>query len=480
MNQRVTFRVLLAAAVLWPAPTLAKPVAPSVFCTSYPSSPVCAGGAPACTFCHTTPPARNTFGVEVAAALLPEAARPLSDEMFAAALPDALTAVETRDSDQDGFTNADEILAGAYPADKNSTPAAAGCPTSSEANGGYDVCNYDQRYVYKKLHLDFCGETVAYDRLLAFDVLEDKWTELHAALDRCLDSEAWIGKDGALYRIAHRKIKPVQSIKSGEDAGDIPLGDYFDDYKLFVYTQIDNHDAREVLTARYFVETENGAYVTVMRAPLEDVQRRGPQVAQLVGEDRRAGMLTTRWNFVLNTMFTAIPRTTAAQAYRSYLGLDIARSEGLDDVPGEPRDYDQKGVQAAECSRCHATLDPLSYPFTRYAGFTGGDIPFSYAPARMRNLSNGPNDPLRDTPEAGVIFDTQVANLQEWANVAANSEAFATATVLDYWLFLMGEPPRPTEQVELEQLWLSFMTEHNYGVERMLHDLIDTEAYGVP
>ena len=45
---------------------------------------------------------------------------------------------------------------------------------------------------------------------------------------------------------------------------------------------------------------------------------------------------------------------------------------------------------------------------------------------------------------------------------------------------LVGEPPRPPEMTEFEQLWKSFKTDHQYGVERMLHDLIMTEAYGVP
>ena len=84
-------------------------------------------------------------------------------------------------------------------------------------------------------------------------------------------------------------------------------------------------------------------------------------------------MITTAWFFVINTMFTAVPRTTAAQAYRSYLGYDIARSEGLIEPPaGTPLiDYDQKGVTEEECAVCHRTLDPLSYAFTRYKGLIG-------------------------------------------------------------------------------------------------------------
>jgi len=75
-------------------------------------------------------------------------------------------------------------------------------------------------------------------------------------------------------------------------------------------------------------------------------------------------MLTTRWFLAKNTMLTPVPRTTAAQAYRAYLGYDIAKLEGLQPVAGEPVDYDRKRVTAEQCAVCHSTLDPLSYPFS--------------------------------------------------------------------------------------------------------------------
>ena len=37
-----------------------------------------------------------------------------------------------------------------------------------------------------------------------------------------------------------------------------------------------------------------------------------------------------------------------------------------------------------------------------------------------------------------------------------------------------------TEQAEFGQLVESFGTSHSWNVERMLHDLIDLEAYGAP
>ena len=40
--------------------------------------------------------------------------------------------------------------------------------------------------------------------------------------------------------------------------------------------------------------------------------------------------------------------------------------------------------------------------------------------------------------------------------------------------------PRPDEAAEFAELWGRFKTVHAYGVDRMLHDLVATEAYGVP
>ena len=84
------------------------------------------------------------------------------------------------------------------------------------------------------------------------------------------------------------------------------------------------------------------------------------------------------------------------------------------------------------------------------------------------------------TPESGVLFGEPVADLVEWAAVAADSEAFRRATVRDYWRLLFHEEPRVTEQGDFGQLVADFGEVHNYRVERMLHALIDTEAYGAP
>jgi hypothetical protein len=182
-------------------------------------------------------------------------------------------------------------------------------------------------------------------------------------------------------------------------------------------------------------------------------------------------------------MFTALPRTTAAQAYRSYLGLDITRLEGLYPVEGEPVDYDRKGVARAECAGCHSTLDPLTYPFASYEGLGGGEGPMgfaSYNPGRLARFTRSDGPRITEVPETGRLLGREVSDLIEWAAVAAESDEFARATVLDYWRLFLGEPPRPDELAELDELVRRFREVHGYSVEAMLHDLVRTEAYGVP
>ena len=457
----------------------------------YPDAPACESSVPDCTFCHSTPPALNPYGVALQSELLPGTPRPLSDQDYAEGLVDALIAIESGDADGDGFTNLEELSQGSFPGDLDSLPSPldySGVP--SDWAPTYQVCEFDYTYAYKKVQLDVCGQSPSRADLDAFQAADDQEQALHEALDACLQTNFWRGRDGIVWNLANRKIRPIASVKAGEDPGGVPLADYLDDYNLFVYTQLDNHDARDVLTAQYFVRRTDGSttrYESYEATYFEELANRGGDDAQFTDPWNRSGMLTTRWSLFLFTMFTAIPRTAAAQAYRSYLGYEISRMEGLFPVENEPMDWDTKGVQEPVCAGCHSTLDPLSYPFSRYEGIGGGDrgLLEGYIPGR-KNLgrlqfftkSDGPD--VVNTPEAGVILGQPVANLVEWGQVAANSEAFARATVLDYWKLLMGGVPRPDESAEFDELWRAFMNEHGYGVDRMLHHLITTEAYGVP
>lgn len=499
------------------APAAALPPAPAAFCEIYSEAPACRAGTLSCDLCHTSPPARNPYGASLEAALdgldLPS---PLDEGSFLGALPEAAKAIEAEDSDGDGVPNGEEIYGGSPPGDGDVVPLYDACDEAtaalaSQAPKGWNVCGYDPVYVLKKLNLDFCGRSPALADVRAFEALVDEggdWqAALDGALDACLKSPYWIGQDGALWSLANEKIVPAQAVKSGENAGGIPLGDYEDDYQLFAYTQSGDRDARELLTAQYFVQQDKAAptqFEIFTRTPVEDFQARGFGGAQLVHPDQRAGMLTTRWFLVSNTMFTSVPRTSAAQAYRAYLGYNIAQMEGLHSVPGEPVDYDTKDVTRGECAVCHATLDPLTYPFSRYDGLGGGEgggaqgalqgggaglinpdgtfnIPIAtYTPDRLDRFTAVDGEKVADTPEAGLLLGQPVANLLEWAQVAANSDDFARRTVRDYWRLLMGADPTPAQSAEFDALWRAFKTDHDYRVERLLHALISTEAYGVP
>lgn len=498
--------------------SLAKPVAPAAFCAHYPDTPVCTNGFASCDTCHTTAPARNAYGDSLAIHLLLTVPLPHTDDAFLEGLPGSLDAVADFDADLDGYSNLEELNAGSKPSDVESVPNVDICDEDTRRHAehpgnGWNVCGYDRAYVYKKIYLDFCGRSPTFKEANAFKALGDEQdTAIDEALGSCLVSDFWLGQYGVLWNLANDKIRPAASIKSGANAGPIPLGDYDEDYNLFVYTQSGDRDVREMLTAQYYVEriiAEDDSPDTFMpftRGAVVDFSVRGFDRAQLTEPETRAGLLTTRWFLVNFTMFTSIPRTSAAQAYRSYLGFDISKMEGLQAVADEPVDYDAKGVGAPDCAVCHSTLDPLTYPFSRYDGLGGGAGSLigdptgqgqdtdeiigpngelnltvaSYTADRLERFRIVDGDLVAQTPEAGILLGQPVENLVEWAEVASNSEAFAQNVVRDYWVLLMGQPPLPSEISAYEQLWRGLMGEHEYRVERMLKALVRTEAYGAP
>jgi len=446
--------------------------------------PACAGAVPDCTLCHETAGValRNAFGAQIEDAAWPGDDTPSADE-FTAGLADALMAVEDLDADGDDYANYEELLAGSDPSDADDVPGGATCEdTSGSDTWQYDVCNPDAAYTLRKLTLDVCGHSPTLAELEAVTTADDPSTLLHEALDACLNTEFWRGPNGVLWQMAHRKITPLPAVKSGADAGGVPLADYDDDYNLFVYSQTDGNDARDLLLAQYVVgrnEGESTEYYVMTEA--EQTARSGDaQVFTPV--ERRAGMVSSRWFLVINTMFTAVPRTTAAEAYRSYLGMDIAKLEGLVEPPDSETliDYDDKGVTVETCAACHRTLDPLSYPFTRYNGIGGTGGSGDYNTNRLAAFADSTQPNVDETPEAGWLLGEPVDDLVQWAEVAANSDEFAAAVVMDYWELLVGERPSAAETEAFVELWSDFATVHAYDVEAMLHDLIDTEAYSVP
>ena len=346
----------------------------------------------------------------------------------------------------------------------------------------WNTCGYDPVYAFRKVNLDFCGRSPTRAEIDGFAALRNKpdaWkAALSSTLDTCLKSRFWLGTDGVVWNMANPKIGPTSSIKAGAKAGPIPLADFEWDSNLYSYINSGDRDVRDLLTAKYFVNrTSDAPPVFKVLSEPEVAQKRG-SLGQPVPVDRRVGMLTTHWFTTLNTMFTPIPRTTAAQAYRQYLGYDIAKMQGLHPVVREPVDYDAKGVQAPACAGCHSTLDPLTYPFSRYNGISAG----TYQPNRLANFVRTDGPKVVDAPEAGMLFGKPVKDLVEWGQVAANSDDFARNVVSDYWRVLVGREPSAADKTEYASLWKDLMspTGSNYRVEKMLHKLVLTNAYAAP
>lgn len=457
------------------------PQATEGLCDVYADTRLCLSGPVSCDTCHLgAPPAMNPYGEALHGELPHDAEK--NPDLFLSALEAALRATEAYDSDGDGVSNIEEIQAGSKPGDAASVPAPPGTCTEEESavaslpEHGYDTCRTDYAFLLRKVTIDFCGHSPTRADLEAIRGAEDPDRVIDETLKACLGSEYWRGKDGVLWNLANDKIRPIAALKAGDDPGPIPLGDYEDDYALYVYSMIDGHDVREQLTAQFFVKRIDGAQTTYEQTsgsptifPLTALQT--------IPSERRVGLLSTRWFLVFFTMFTPIPRTSAAQAYRSYLGFDIAKMEGLQPVHGEPVDYDLKDVQVDACAVCHATLDPLSYPFTRYNGLGGGP---KYDADRMDGFTATEGPQIANTPEAGVLLGEPVTDLVDWGRVAANSDAFAQNVVRDLWVHLVGDAPTPDEAEAFERLWQDLQVRHTYSVEAMLYDLVRTEAYSVP
>ena len=132
----------------------------------------------------------NAFGEAIRKELLPGVPRPLDDATFGGALPAALAAVVDGDADGDGASNETEILGGSLPGDATSHPVEGTCP-ADVAKLDYAVCQYDARYVFRKLSLDFCGQSPTLQAIPDFEAAStaERPKLLDAALDTCLKSE---------------------------------------------------------------------------------------------------------------------------------------------------------------------------------------------------------------------------------------------------------------------------------------------------
>jgi hypothetical protein len=302
---------------------------------------------------------------------------------------------------------------------------------------------------------------------------------LHAQLGSCLASPYWKGE--GLARLADKRIRPLKA--AGPDSNimiaglRLVIGDYNHDYRLWSYALTDDRDMRALLIAQYHVAADPDGTLREVKGILPKSDPNALAGGQLVPDERRAGMLTTQWFLAINTMFSPLPRTTAAQAYRSYLGADISSNEGLRPVAGEPLDIDNKGVAQPRCANCHSTLDPLSYAFAEYEGIQQTiDLQFgAYRPERLAERL--PN--WDASKQKSMLLNQPVANLVEWGKVAANSDEFKHNMAEMFFRHALGREPTAPDQADFQALWRALPGD-GYSANKLLHRMIDSQSFGGP
>ncbi len=463
-----TFAVVVVLSTLATSSAWARPTAPRALCAGADAAELaaCQGTLPSCTLCHQGPPDLNLYGAEVFAALAQDDAYDFDN--FESRIFAAVGSVGANDSDGDGVSNLEELALGTFPGDAASvfTPIAA---PSGDANTFFDVGNADPRFAYRRVHTTFCGAPPAFEEITAFvaaDVATQQQT-LHDDLSACLQSDYWKGE--ALHRLADNRIRPLESISAD---GLIPLADYNWDYRLFSYIWSDDHDLRDLLLADYHIDEGGNVVEGVIPIPPGAPLETG---GQPLLPEQRAGMVTTQWFLMAHTMFSALPRTTAAQAYRAYLGMDIAKGEGIHPVDNEPRDVDAKGVTEPACVVCHSTLDPLSYAFSPYNGIgrlrSGG--------VSRLDLTGTFNETRVPWTPDGVFFGAPVTSLQSWAQAAVQSDAFKRNLGDMMWRLTFQRSPTPDELEDFEAIWRG-LDDDAFSANRAMHRLIDTPSFQVP
>lgn len=494
--------------------TQAKVVGPSTFCQTYPDVADCNGQLPSCNYCHvsTDPVVWNSFGEDLKDALVaygssvPPGFYNYGDH-YQLYLPIVLPTLEDVDSDCDGLTNYAEMLFGTNPGLAQSVWVDPPAPTGGP-NPWYKVGQYDHTFAFRRVSTVFCGKSATYDEIQAFLEGADPATpegktllntRIDVRLDSCLQSTYW--RKNALRSMADKRIRPLK-VAAVDSSICLILADYEWDYRLWEWIMTEDRNMQELLTAQYHVdEGDEGQLVKVglpsepfggivfppeldpalpssycPNAPttLKYQYPFGP--GQPLLPERRAGMITTQWFLMIHTMFSAMPRTTAAQAARSYLGFDVAHSQGLNPTSGEPLDVDNKGVDEAPCSYCHSTLDPLSYAFAYYNGISGYAETGNYNEYRPAFLM--PEWDFENPPQS-VVLETPVVDLVHWAQVAANSDEFIRNMGKALFHFVLDREPMPDEAADFNALWQALPSD-GYSANQFLHHLVDLNAFGAP
>ncbi len=440
-------RLLLIMLGLLPVPSYSIPIGPDAFCNELPEAYICKNKSADCALCHSGPPSLNPYG----SALGQEIQVDFSMELAA-----AIEATHALDSDGDGTANKEELTLGYHPGDAASKPIKDSEDTK-----------YSHELALKRVYSTYCGIGLNYEKAMAFKKSKNQEEFLHRELDTCLETPYW--KNNAIHRLADDKIRPLSTVGFG---GDVVIGDYRFDYRLFSYVLTGNRDARELLTANYHVDAEGNKILGVI--PRQEPPQLGERIVIAGGEPlepgRRYGMITTQWFFANFTMFAELPRNTASQAYRAYLGLDLAKGEGLFPVPGEPRDVDNKNIDQPACAVCHSTLDPLAYSFANYIGIGIVDA-FLFNTNGQYQSTKTPWEPY------GVFMGQPVANLGEWVQMAIKSKEFKINLAEMFFEHAVGRLPGEEDREEFQQLYEK-LPEDNYSANKLIHRLVKTIAFG--
>ena len=455
MHRKVINFILLnifSLLLINPTGALAKPGAGTSFCEAYPDSPHCLSGKIECNFCHAGPPVLNSYGMDIQKVFSG------GDFLNLMAFSSKLKEVENKDSDADKNSNIDEIFQGTLPGDRESA-----------VENDAITYSYQDDLAFKKVKTIYCGKSASYEEMQTFASSEDKKQFIHDRLDECLESEYW--KNEALHRMADEKIMPIEAVGSMTAA--VKIGEYDWDYRLFSYIMTGNRDVRELMSADYHVDA-NGNVVTGTISRSEPFQL-GERIVIAGGQplqtNRRVGMLTTQWFLSINTMFARLPMNTAAQAYRAYLGKDMAKGEGLFPIEGEPRDVDNKNTAQPACAVCHSTLDPLAYPFSTYRGIEIGIGLF----LNSIGTYNAGRTPWEGE---GALLGQPVNDLLEWGAMARETDEFKEKIALDlYTQALSRGPITQSEQEEFKACWQS-MPDNGYSANALIHCIVDTMGFG--
>ena len=454
-------RLCMALSILFCPLAFATPEALDVFCSQLNSAKICSKPSK-CDICHNGSNATlNSFGLDLLKKMQDNTLYKKSE--IKQHLIEAIRNSDVLDSDGDGASNSAEILFGSLPGSAESYPDAK--PVKS---------GYSDDLAFKKIKILYCGRRASFLEIENFSHAVDKKKYRHEELQSCLDSTWW--KEQALPRLADTKIRPIAALGL---RGSIVLADYNYDYRLFSYVLSGDRDFRDLLKADYHINEQGekilGPIGAQLTPRLTQIGGIGPTIVVGTGQpldpERRLGMITTQWFLMMNTMFSAIPRTTAAQAFRAYLGLDISKSEGLFPIANEPRDVDAKGVKAAECAGCHSTLDPLAYSLANYRGIETDFL------SVLLNQS-GTYSSSRSTVERdGAIFGRLVSGPKDWVEEAVKSPAFLNNIASMFYKHAIGHLPSGTTDASEFDSICKQIPDDRFQAEKLIHRLVDTVAF---